>query len=48
MMNFIKHNNLVSALRSHDWNTFARAYNGPAGIPVYPQKLAAAYRRHAA
>lgn len=26
MMNFIRYNNLVSALRNHDWRTFARSY----------------------
>ena len=29
MINFIRSNNLASALRRHDWKAFARGYNGP-------------------
>jgi hypothetical protein len=46
MMNFIRKNDLDLALRSHDWITFARGYNGKAGVPVYSNKIADAYRRH--
>ncbi len=48
MMSFIKKNNLDSALRRHDWVSFARGYNGPAGVGVYDRKLAKAYERHKA
>jgi hypothetical protein len=29
MANFLKHNRLDTPLRSHDWRSFARGYNGP-------------------
>lgn len=38
---------LVKAIRSNDWATFARIYNGPAyARNKYDTKLAAAYARH--
>lgn len=55
MMNFIKNNprtyrnrTMLTALRNHDWQTFAYVYNGSGGVGVYDIKLAAAYKRHAA
>ena len=48
MMNFIKKNDLDSALRRHDWATFAGGYNGSAGVGVYDLKLESAYEQHAA
>lgn len=46
MMNFIKNNNLVKALQNHDWKTFAKFYNGPAGVGVYDLKIGKAYQKH--
>jgi len=38
---------LLKALKSKDWPTFARVYNGPAYAKnKYDQKMAAAYERH--
>ncbi|RWR09818.1 N-acetylmuramidase domain-containing protein [Paenirhodobacter populi] len=34
-----------SALRAHDWKTFARVYNGNANVASYSAKIEAAYRR---
>lgn len=34
-----------SALRAHDWRTFARVYNGNANVDAYAAKIEAAYRR---
>jgi hypothetical protein len=36
---------LDSALRAHDWLTFASRYNGSGQAPVYARKIEAAYRR---
>lgn len=45
---FVAEHGLTSALRQHDWATFARGYNGPAYAEnAYDTKLAAAYARHA-
>jgi len=45
----IKHNKLDSALRSHDWATFARGYNGPNfAINQYDQRLGAAHQKYSA
>lgn len=41
-------NDLVRFLATHDWRRFTAGYNGPDNIDDYSQKLAAAYRRHAA
>jgi hypothetical protein len=35
----------LTALRSKDWAAFARAYNGPANVDVYSQKLIKAYNQ---
>ncbi|HEY0213939.1 MAG TPA: N-acetylmuramidase domain-containing protein [Paenirhodobacter sp.] len=35
---------LDSALRAHDWRTFARRYNGNANVEAYAAKLEKAYR----
>jgi N-acetylmuramidase/Putative peptidoglycan binding domain len=44
----IIHNRLDRALRSHDWATFARGYNGPAYAKNrYDTRLAAAYQKYA-
>lgn len=37
---------LDSAIRAHDWLTFARRYNGSGQPEVYARKMEAAYRRH--
>jgi len=37
---------LDSALRAHDWHTFARRYNGSGQPATYARKIEAAYRRH--
>lgn len=48
MARFIKKAGLTDALARHDWQAFARAYNGPGfRRNAYDAKLAAAYRRHA-
>lgn len=36
---------LDSALRAHDWATFARRYNGNANVKAYAAKIEAAYRK---
>ena len=45
---FVRGNGLAEALQRHDWEGFARAYNGP-GFKKndYDTKLADAYRAHA-
>ncbi len=49
MARFIEKSGLTEAIRSQDWETFARGYNGPGyRRNAYDTKLAAAYRRHAA
>lgn len=47
MMTFIKNNNgMASALRRHDWKTFAQFYNGPRyWVNKYDEKLAKAFAR---
>ena len=46
---FIEKSGLTEALRSRDWEAFARGYNGPGFRKhAYHARLAAAYRRHAA
>jgi hypothetical protein len=46
MINFIKNNGLLPALRSGDWHAFARGYNGKSyRANAYHTKLAAAARR---
>lgn len=46
MARYIEKTGLAEALRSHDWATFARGYNGPAyKAGGYDRKLAAAYSR---
>lgn len=40
----IKSWGLDSALRSHDWQTFARRYNGNANVAVYASRIETAYR----
>ena len=48
MARFIESSGLSQALEEHDWETFARGYNGPGFRKNdYHTKLAAAYRRHA-
>lgn len=36
---------LDGALRAHDWQTFARRYNGNANVSAYAAKIEAAYRK---
>ena len=38
---------LDGALRSHDWRTFARRYNGPGQVDRYAELMESAHRRHA-
>ena len=46
---YIRHNNLDSALRNHDWARLAKGYNGPEYWKNnYDKKLAAAYAKYAA
>lgn len=45
---FILHEGLASFLKSHDWQGFARYYNGPAyKYSQYDEKLAKAYEKYA-
>ncbi|WAL59710.1 N-acetylmuramidase domain-containing protein [Thermocoleostomius sinensis] len=46
MMNFIIHQDLVKALQHQDWKTFARVYNGPAGVGVYDLRLAKMFKQY--
>lgn len=45
---FCRANDLVRHLATHDWRSFARGYNGPGNVDEYGQRLAVAYRKHAA
>ena len=46
MLNFVKNNGLMPAMKAKDWAKFARGYNGPAYKKNnYDQKLASAYKR---
>lgn len=46
MFQFVTANNLDSALQQHDWETFARGYNGPNFAEnEYDKKLSAAFSR---
>ena len=48
MARFIHKSGLKEALERHDWQAFARGYNGPGfRRNAYDSKLAAAYQRHA-
>lgn len=38
---------LASALRAHDWEGFARRYNGSGQVETYARRIEAAWRRHA-
>lgn len=45
---YIESAGLAEALRSHDWQAFARGYNGPGyRTYAYDEKIAAAYARYA-
>ena len=37
---------LASAIRAHDWRTFAARYNGNANVDAYAAKLETAWQRH--
>ncbi len=37
---------LASAIRAHDWRTFAARYNGNANVDAYAAKLESAWQRH--
>ena len=37
---------LDSALRAHDWETFARRWNGSGKVKKYARRIESAYRRH--
>lgn len=44
---YVKVNNLVRYLKTKDWESFSRGYNGKSyAVNKYPQKLKAAYARH--
>lgn len=45
---YCRANDLVRFLATHDWRSFAAGYNGRGNVDEYSQKLAVAYRRHAA
>lgn len=45
---FCHANDLIRHLATHDWRKFTASYNGTGNVDVYSQKLATAYRRHAA
>lgn len=45
---YCRANDLARFLVAHDWRSFTRGYNGPGNVDDYAQKLAIAYRRHAA
>jgi hypothetical protein len=38
---------LLQAMRSKDWQTFARLYNGPGAVASYSAKIGQAYQMHA-
>jgi hypothetical protein len=42
---FCRANNLDRALRSHDWSSFARGYNGSGQVGLYASRLDVAYRK---
>jgi hypothetical protein len=44
-VNLVENWRLASALRTHDWLTFARRYNGTGQPHVYARKMENAYRR---
>ena len=46
-VSFVQARGLDSALRSHDWRTFALTYNGSGQVDAYAAKMESAYRRHA-
>lgn len=46
-LGFCKHNNLVRYLKSHQWASFARSYNGPSYADnAYDVKMANYYRQY--
>lgn len=46
-LNYVKSNNLLDPLRNHDWEAFARGYNGPGYRNYqYDVKLKAAYAQY--
>ena len=45
---YCRENDLVDALRDHDWTAFAEVYNGSGQVAHYAAALKAAYDRHAA
>lgn len=48
MVLYIEKSGLAEALRDHDWDAFARGYNGPGYRKyAYDEKIASAYDRHA-
>lgn len=40
---FLKANNLLKSVRTQDWQTFTRRYNGPGNVPVYQGRLTQAF-----
>jgi hypothetical protein len=48
LCSFLKSTGLVKPLAARDWATFARGYNGPAQVPTYGGRLAAAFAKHSA
>ncbi len=45
MLRFIKRRVLLDEIAEHDFEGFARAYNGPGQVAFYADKMRAAYRR---
>lgn len=41
---FLTNTNIIQYLRSKDWTSFARRYNGPGSVDIYSKKLASAYK----
>lgn len=44
-VSFVQANEIDSAIRAHDWHTFARVYNGSGQVEEYARRMASAYRR---
>ena len=45
MMAFVRKRGLLDELRDHNWEGFARLYNGPGQVAFYSTKMAQAHRR---
>ena len=47
MLAFIRKRGLIDALNAHDWNGFARVYNGAGNVADYAPKMEKAYKKFA-